>query len=293
MRKAPASLPDESRPLRLAAQGSDINDAAVLGMILTCPNCDAKFNVKAELLGPAGRTVKCTKCGHRWHAEGEAPTSTIEPSTIQPLPGIPPPPAPEPFVAKPREAALGRVPPAPPPDDRIAPTDAQDRTRPPQDFLDAPPIPPESRFERLPPPNESSTLKYWILLFVLIAGVVAGAILLRKDIVAFYPPANKLFMTLGLPADTLGHGLAILKPDTAQRIEGDQRVLEVSGKIENTSGDVIDTPLLRAALLDTKGNELASWTFKAAQPRILPGEKIDYRTEIANPPRGGLAISVR
>src|SRR3546814_3605052 len=65
MRKAPASLPDESRPLRLAAQGSDINDAAVLGMILTCPNCDAKFNVKAELLGPAGRTVKCTKCGHR------------------------------------------------------------------------------------------------------------------------------------------------------------------------------------------------------------------------------------
>src|SRR3546814_13080625 len=77
-------------------------------------------------------------------------------------------------------------------------------------------------------------------LFVLIAGVVAGAILLRKDIVAFYPPANKLFMTLGLPADTLGHGLAILKPDTAQRIEGDQRVLEVSGKIENTSGDVIE-----------------------------------------------------
>src|SRR3546814_908592 len=71
MRKAPASLPDESRPLRLAAQGSDINDAAVLGMILTCPNCDAKFNVKAELLGPTGRTVKCTKCGHRWHAEGE------------------------------------------------------------------------------------------------------------------------------------------------------------------------------------------------------------------------------
>src|SRR3546814_8761842 len=82
--------------------------------------------------------------------------------------------------------------------------------RSPQDFLDAPPIPPESRFERLAPPNESSTLKYWILLFVLIAGVVPGAILLRKDIVAFYPPANKLFMTLGLPADTLGNGLAIL-----------------------------------------------------------------------------------
>src|SRR3546814_2721940 len=106
MRKAPASLPDESRPLRLAAQGSDINDAAVLGMILTCPNSDAKFNVKAELLGSAGRTVKCTKCGHRWHAEGEASPAATEPSMIEPSPAVPPPP--EPFVAKPRDTALGR-----------------------------------------------------------------------------------------------------------------------------------------------------------------------------------------
>src|SRR3546814_19564353 len=98
----------------------------------------------------------------------------------------------------------------------MQPTDVQDRTRPPKDFLDAPPIPPESRFERLAPPNESSTLKYWILLFVLIAGVVAGAILLRKDIVAFYPPANKLFMKLGLPADNLGQGLAIRQPANPQ-----------------------------------------------------------------------------
>src|SRR3546814_5393361 len=118
MRKAPASLPDESRPLRLAAQGSDINDAAVLGMILTCPNCDAKFNVKAELLGPTGRTVKCTKCGHRWHAEGEASPAATEPSMIEPSPAVPPPP--EPFVAKPRDTALARVHPAPPPDARIA-----------------------------------------------------------------------------------------------------------------------------------------------------------------------------
>src|SRR3546814_17241352 len=76
-------------------------------MILTCPNCDAKFNVKAELLGSAGRTVKCTKCGHRWHAEGEASPAATEPSMIEPSPAVPPPPAP--FVAKPRDTALGKI----------------------------------------------------------------------------------------------------------------------------------------------------------------------------------------
>src|SRR3546814_13889340 len=113
MRKAPASLPDESRPLRLAAQGSDINDAAVLGMILTCPNCDAKFNVKAELLGPTGRTVKCTKCGHRWHAEGEVAPVATAPSLNETSPAVPPPPAPS--VATPPATTRRRVTPAPPP----------------------------------------------------------------------------------------------------------------------------------------------------------------------------------
>src|SRR3546814_20090960 len=116
MRKAPASLPDESRPLRLAAQGSDINDAAVLGMILTCPNCDAKFNVKAELLGPTGRTVKCTKCGHRGHAEGEASPAATEPSLIEPSPAVPPPA--EPFGAKPSGTGEAREEPEAPPPER-------------------------------------------------------------------------------------------------------------------------------------------------------------------------------
>ncbi len=35
-------------------------------MILTCPECSAKFVVKSEAIGPKGRKVKCAKCAHKW-----------------------------------------------------------------------------------------------------------------------------------------------------------------------------------------------------------------------------------
>ena len=38
-------------------------------MILVCPNCIARYRVKVEALGATGRRVKCSKCGHVWHAE--------------------------------------------------------------------------------------------------------------------------------------------------------------------------------------------------------------------------------
>ncbi len=38
-------------------------------MILACPNCIARYRVRVEALGATGRRVKCTRCGHIWHAE--------------------------------------------------------------------------------------------------------------------------------------------------------------------------------------------------------------------------------
>lgn len=38
-------------------------------MILTCPSCAAQFNVNPNALGETGRTVRCGKCKHQWHAQ--------------------------------------------------------------------------------------------------------------------------------------------------------------------------------------------------------------------------------
>lgn len=37
-------------------------------MILTCPNCAARYTIPDEKLGPAGRQVRCGNCGHEWQA---------------------------------------------------------------------------------------------------------------------------------------------------------------------------------------------------------------------------------
>ena len=38
-------------------------------MTITCPNCDTKFNVSPDAIGPQGRKVKCVKCKQVWFQE--------------------------------------------------------------------------------------------------------------------------------------------------------------------------------------------------------------------------------
>jgi predicted Zn finger-like uncharacterized protein len=38
-------------------------------MIITCPGCQTRFQVKPASLGDAGRTVRCSSCGERWFVE--------------------------------------------------------------------------------------------------------------------------------------------------------------------------------------------------------------------------------
>lgn len=39
-------------------------------MRLICPNCDAHYEVDADLVPPSGRDVQCAECGHVWFQQG-------------------------------------------------------------------------------------------------------------------------------------------------------------------------------------------------------------------------------
>src|SRR5689334_15607962 len=47
-------------------------------MILTCPRCATRYQVDAGKFPPAGRNVRCAKCGHVWHQFGPAPEFDAE-----------------------------------------------------------------------------------------------------------------------------------------------------------------------------------------------------------------------
>jgi predicted Zn finger-like uncharacterized protein len=40
-------------------------------MIISCPSCQAQFRLGSARLGPEGKKVRCSKCGHVWHAVPE------------------------------------------------------------------------------------------------------------------------------------------------------------------------------------------------------------------------------
>ncbi len=70
-------------------------------MIVSCPACEARFEVDKELLGYDGRIVRCGKCGNCWHQmpEEEPPVAVdAEP---------PPPAAPKPPRRPPAQAKKG------------------------------------------------------------------------------------------------------------------------------------------------------------------------------------------
>ena len=47
-------------------------------MIVSCPQCDARYEVDAQVLSPNGREVRCAKCGHLWTERPPAEPAELE-----------------------------------------------------------------------------------------------------------------------------------------------------------------------------------------------------------------------
>jgi predicted Zn finger-like uncharacterized protein len=41
-------------------------------MLVTCPECGARYDIDGSLIPPAGRRVQCSACDHVWHQDGAA-----------------------------------------------------------------------------------------------------------------------------------------------------------------------------------------------------------------------------
>ena len=52
-------------------------------MILECPECGTKYTVGDSAIKPGGRTVRCAKCGGRWHVEPSVPRTDDPAATVR------------------------------------------------------------------------------------------------------------------------------------------------------------------------------------------------------------------
>jgi predicted Zn finger-like uncharacterized protein len=53
-------------------------------MQVACPNCEARYLVDPEAIGPTGRTVQCSRCSHRWYESSDQPFAPFISTEIAP-----------------------------------------------------------------------------------------------------------------------------------------------------------------------------------------------------------------
>jgi predicted Zn finger-like uncharacterized protein len=159
-------------------------------MRLTCPACDATYDVPDRLIGPDGRKLRCAKCGTQWTARRESAEAPVSPALALPEPVL----AAEPVPPTGWDEAPGEpAPPAPPiaqPPPRPVPAPRPPREAP---ALAAPGVeePPK------PGPNRALRLAWAGTAAALIALVVA-LVRFQAEVTAAWPPAARLYLAVGL-----------------------------------------------------------------------------------------------
>ena len=48
-------------------------------MIITCNNCNKKFDIDSTLIPDEGRLLQCASCDHKWFFKKEVPENTVNP----------------------------------------------------------------------------------------------------------------------------------------------------------------------------------------------------------------------
>jgi predicted Zn finger-like uncharacterized protein len=219
-------------------------------MILTCPECSTRYNANDAAFQPAGRRVRCAKCGHAWHQDPPVIEDDIGIVDADPEPE---PAAPQPAAAP--QAPQGEAAPVP----------------------DAP-AHRAGRFERL------GMIAGWAGLVIAILVIGVGAVSYRQQVARMWPQSASLYKVLGLPVNA--RGLAFTDVNYKRETEDRQSVLAISGKLVNISGHERAVPRIRVVLTGDRGHELYHWDFTPEVSVLKAGQSAPFVTRLSSPPDG-------
>lgn len=149
-----------------------------------------------------------------------------------------------------------------------------------------------ARRERLKTRRQRSrrSSRWTALLLVLVALNVAivGA---RHEVVRYLPQTASLFAAIGLPVNL--RQLRFENVRISKETEEGVAVLIVAGAIVSDAGKATEVPRLRFAARDTSGQEIYTWTMLPERSVLQPGEKLDFRSRLAAPPKDAQDVMVR
>lgn len=259
-------------------------------MKLNCPACSQHFSVPDKAIGPKGRKLRCSKCGHEWHQTIEAarkkkaPPAVEEPETAE-------------AVSQPEDGEEEVIPFA-----RFGSGEADPEA--PVDFdEDEGGLGAEGGYEARPPlprgrmplsgKSGGSGKK--------IAAIAAGVVVLvglgtlfgaRAALVGAWPPIDRLYASIGLGVPVIGEALVIQNVSASRKSEDSIELLQVRGEIRNPSEQLQTVPTLAGTLRGVGGDIMQEWLFQAENQVILPGEKTSFSYELPQPGADAAEVTV-
>ncbi|MBN9085478.1 MAG: zinc-ribbon domain-containing protein [Reyranella sp.] len=264
-------------------------------MVVTCPNCRARYAVDPQKIGFAGRTVQCARCSHRWFEKVARP-----PAAPTPTPAAEAKPAPENAAAAESSAAAES---AATSESAAAPEAAATSESP--SAPDPEPIPemvirPTTRGAALPvviPPKVSVWRRVAIAAGVVLLLVGGGMFAFHDEIAALIPaeepaapataaatapapaPAKPTMPPAASPRPQLEIDLAKSKIDVV-----DGRYV-VRGEVVNNGTTAGSTSQLRVTF---KRNDdvLGEKTFPLVEGPLQPGSRASFSQVLEDPPAG-------
>ncbi|WP_395674530.1 DUF3426 domain-containing protein [Inquilinus sp.] len=230
-------------------------------MIVTCPSCSTRYLVDPAAIGPDGRRVKCVRCGHLWRE-----------SAVEPVPPAATPSEPQPVLVGP---ASTQAAPAPSAAGHITnlPVVITQRRR------DGPAV--------------------GVALAVLLIGGLAGVGYFARDsIVRFWPPAIRLYDTIGVPVTepmetgALGSGLVLQDLEVRRVASAGGEQVVVTGRVENRALLTRPVPPIEVRLLDASRTVVARVPLTVTAERLAPDQSVLVAATVETVPEAATRLEI-
>jgi predicted Zn finger-like uncharacterized protein len=136
--------------------------------------------------------------------------------------------------------------------------------------------------------RRSSRWTAGILLLVAFNVALVGG---RNEVVRYLPQTASLFAAIELPVNL--RGLKFEDVKILKEAQDGISMLIVEGSIVSTAGKPVEVPRLRFAARSTSRQEVYTWTALPTRSILGPGERLEFRSQLASPPADANDVMVR
>ena len=260
-------------------------------MPIVCPHCATSYAIDSAKLG-SGRSVRCVRCKEVWLAKPEPQLAMAAdvawtddaPQAHRDAPVVANPDAPlidSPPLASdwPDEIGTALVP-------AFSPSSAA--------VINMAPAPRDRRAKgrKAGDRRAGSLASLRLPTSVAAMGALVGALLVwRGDVVRLMPQTAAFYKTIGLDVNL--RGLSFRDVKLGSEIVDGKPVLIIEGAIVDDLKKPLEIPRLRFVVRDAKGTAVYAWNAAPEQSLIQPGERVAFRSRLAQPPAEAHSIDVR